>query len=367
MFLTGGKMTKRYSVLACAVLVAACSSQDTRREANRGFEYMSEKEISSLVIADGLDTPDYTNRYRIPALEKDKSEFEMGSNVDIRPPLQVLALSSLMRADERSDDVVVWFNGRSAQDNVGTQITTLVQDYLTAKEIPFAVDESNAGVITTDYFEHGKVFAEFREITEDDFEQRYRYSLVEGSSQRTAGLKVELLGHGTRVDTALEENELTAKEKRRYELQMLNMVGIYYELQRLEEKKQQQQAKKEIALSVKNLTDDSLQVLLDMSFDNAWTLIPEALEKAGFSIEDHDKIDGNLTISFDAQDEDYWAEEDIAPLDIAEDDYILQLGETQGKTSLTFYDEDKHLLKNESVEKIVATLKDAIKAVNANK
>ena len=65
---TGHRLTnaKRYSVLACAILVSACSGTDTRRQANQDFEYLKQTIQPELVIVEGLDTPLYTQRYNVP-------------------------------------------------------------------------------------------------------------------------------------------------------------------------------------------------------------------------------------------------------------------------------------------------------------
>ena len=62
MLSTNHTLVKRSSVLACAILVSACSGTDTRRQANQGFDYISQQKVAPLVIAEGLDTPVYTQR-----------------------------------------------------------------------------------------------------------------------------------------------------------------------------------------------------------------------------------------------------------------------------------------------------------------
>lgn len=366
MFLNKTSAAKHCSILACVVLVSACSS-NSKREANRDFDYLQAKEIAPLVIAPGLDTPEYNKRYVVPALAKTTGDYVLGTEVDVRPPAQILALSSLVNADDSAEIPTVWFNSKSSQDNVSTQVWALLTDFFTEKNITLRVTDSANRLAETQWFDHGEVFGKFKEQTEAELQQRYSFQLVKGRSQRTVGLQVKLLEHGEKVDDSINTIVLDEKEQRRYSVQMLNLVNIYYEAQRLEEAAQKLKAEQALNITIGSDENAYPEVLLDIEFAKTWAVLPDILEKLGMTLDEEDKIAGKMTFEYDAPDADYWTDNNITAVALEEDDYTVQIGETKGLSSLTFYDDKKQPLAAEKVQQLFISLKEAVAAVNADK
>ena len=366
MFLNKTSAAKHCSILACAVLVSACSS-NSKTEANRDFDYLQAQEVAPLVIAPGLETPEYNKRYVVPQLAKSKADYALGKAIDVRPPAQILALSSLVNADDNAKVPTVWFNSKSSQDNVSTQVWTLLNDFFAAKNISLAVFDSERRLAETQWFEHGAVFEKFKEQVDADLQQRYRFELVKGRSQRTVGLQVKLLEHGEKVDENITVVQLSEQEQRRYSVQMLNLVNIYYEAQRVEEAAKKLKA--EQALNIKISSDENAypEILLDIEFAKAWLILPDVLAKLGMTLDEEDKIAGKQTFEYEAPDADYWTDNNITAVTLEEDDYTVQIGETKGLSSLTFYDDKKQPLDAEKVQQLFISLQDAVTALNADK
>lgn len=360
-------LTKSCGVLACILLVSACSSNDTSRQANRDFDYLKATEKAPLVIAEGLDTPEYTKQYSIPTIAKDKHDYLMGSDIDIRSPIQILALSSFVRVDRNDQNIAIWFNSKSFQDDISALVWTSLSSFLADKNVTIAKLDEKKRVLETDWLLNDAVFAEYKEQGEFQLKHRFRFTLLKAKSKRTIGLKVELIDNEKYLDGKLDPSALTAKDKRRYAIQMLNLFSIYDEAQRLEAKEKEQKAAQAIKASLKSDEDEYPLILLSVSFDKAWEEMPKALEKLGFSVEDEDKIAGNLSVSYDAPSDDYWVEQKITPVTLEEDDYVIQLGEVKGKSSLSFYDEDKKPLSAEAVNQLFISLQEAFALVNAEK
>lgn len=367
MFLNKTSAAKHCSIIACAILVSACSSDDSRRQANRDFDYLQAQEVSPLVIAPGLETPEYSKRYVLPTLVKAKSDYLIGSEIDVRSPTQILALSSLVHADEKAETPTVWFNSKSSQDNVSTQVWTLLTNFFADKNITLRVADSERRLAETEWFAQDVVFAEFKEQTEADLQQRYSFELVKGRSQRTIGLQVQLLEHGEKSGDKISVSTLSQQEQRRYAVRMLNLVNIYYEAQRLEEAALKRKAEQAVSISITTDETDYPEVLLNIEFDKAWEVLPDILEKLGMTLDDEDKIAGKMTVEYDAQDDDYWADNNITPVALDEDDYTIQIGEIKGLSSLTFYDDKKQPLAADKVQQLFISLQEAIKAINADK
>ncbi|MFT5880160.1 MAG: outer membrane protein assembly factor BamC, partial [Moritella sp.] len=342
-------LAKRYSVLACAILVSACSGTDTRRQANQEFDYLEQQQKADLVIVDGLDTPLYTQRYAIPKLSEGAENRPVGAAVDVRSPVQILALSPLVRVEEGSDNVTVWFNSQSAQDDVTEQVWTLLANFLADKKVAIAKLDKENRTLETDWLINRETFEQYREITDYELRQRYKFSLLTAVSKRSVGLQVDLIEHEERLDGLKRKVELTSADDHRYAVQMLNLVNIYSEAERIKSIAQVKQEKQTAQLKIAFVDSEHPVITLNIPFDDAWKVLPDVLGKIGISVEDEDKIAATLLVSYSKPVAGYWAGHKLTPVVLEEDDYRVQLGEVKGHTSLAFFSEDKQPLSAEEM------------------
>ncbi|GIC76008.1 outer membrane protein assembly factor BamC [Moritella sp. F3] len=366
---TGHRLTnvKRYSVLACAILVSACSGTDTRRQANQDFEYLNQTVKPELVIAEGLDTPLYTKRYDVPELVEGTEDYPVGAAVDVRSPVQILALSPLVRVEEGSENVTVWFNSRSSQDDISAQVWSLLANFLADKKVAIAqLDEVNH-TLETDWLINNDTFEEFKEVSDYELKQRYKFTLLTVASKRTVGLQVDLIDHEERLDGTKVDNDLSKGDSRRFAVQMLNLLNIYYEIDRIEGNNKETAEQKASKLKIDFVDQKHPVITLNIPFDDAWKLMPMVFDKVGITVEDEDKLAATMLVSFDEQSDEYWTENKVTPVTLAEDDYRIQVGEINGNTSIAFFGEDKQPLSAEMMSELFISLKDAATALRAEK
>ena len=366
---TGHRLTaaKRYSVIACAILVSACSGSDTRRQANQDFEYLNQTTKPELVIAEGLDTPLYTKRYDVPELVEGTENYPVGAAVDVRSPVQVLALSPLVRVEEGSENVTVWFNSRSSQEDISAQVWSLVANFLADKKVAIAkLDDANH-TLETDWLINQDTFDEFKEVSDYELKQRYKFTLLTAASKRTVGLQVDLIDHEERLEGTKVDNELSKGDSRRFAVQMLNLLNIYYEVDRIEGHNKETAEQKASKLKIDFIDQQHPVITLSIPFDDAWTLLPRVLNKVGMTVEDEDKLASTMLVSFDEQNDDYWVNNKVTRVTLAEDDYRIQVGEIKGHTSIAFFGEDKQPLSAETMSQLFISLKDAAAALREEK
>ena len=366
---TGHRLTaaKRYSVIACAILVSACSGSDTRRQANQDFEYLNQTTKPELVIAEGLDTPLYTKRYDVPELVEGTENYPVGAAVDVRSPVQVLALSPLVRVEEGSENVTVWFNSRSSQEDISAQVWSLVANFLADKKVAIAkLDDANH-TLETDWLINQDTFDEFKEVSDYELKQRYKFTLLTAASKRTVGLQVDLIDHEERLEGTKVDNELSKGDSRRFAVQMLNLLNIYYEVDRIEGHNKETAEQKASKLKIDFIDQQHPVITLSIPFDDAWTLLPRVLNKVGMTVEDEDKLALTMLVSFDEQNDDYWVNNKVTRVTLAEDDYRIQVGEIKGHTSIAFFGEDKQPLSAETMSQLFISLKDAAAALREEK
>lgn len=366
---TGHRLTnaKRYSVLACAILVSACSGSDTRRQANQDFEYLKQTTQPELVIVEGLDTPLYTQRYNVPELAEGTENRPVGADVDVRSPVQILALSPLVRVEEGSKNVTVWFNSRSSQENISAQVWTLLANFLADKKVAIAkLDETNH-TLETDWLINQETFDEFKEVSEYELKQRYKFTLLTAASKRTVGLQVDLIDHEERLEGTKVDNNLSEGDRRRFAVQMLNLLNIYYEVDRIEGNNKETAEQKASKLKIDFVDQKHPVITLNIPFDDAWKLLPMVLNKVGMTVEDEDKLAATMLVSFDEQSDKFWTDNKVTPVTLAEDDYRIQVGEIKGHTSIAFFGKDKQPLSAEVMSQLFISMKDAADALRAEK
>ena len=95
MFKANGKGNAVRLVLSVATVavLAACSSPQDRKMANRGFEYEESRlEGRAFLVPAGLSTPAFNSNFDIPALPESSREGAIGAKVDVRPPAQLLTV-----------------------------------------------------------------------------------------------------------------------------------------------------------------------------------------------------------------------------------------------------------------------------------
>ncbi len=364
---TGQRLTaaKRYSVIACAILVSACSGTDTRRQANQEFEYLNQTIKPELVIAEGLDAPLYTQRFDVPELAEGTEDYPVGSAVDVRSPVQILALSPLVRVQEGSENVTVWFNSRSSQDDISAQVWTLLANFLADKKVAIAKLDDVNHTLETDWLINQETFDEFKEVSEYELKQRYKFTLLTAASKRTVGLQVDLIDHEERLEGTKVDNELSKGDSRRFAVQMLNLINIYYEIDRIEGNNKETAQQKASKLKIDFVDQKHPVITLNIPFDDAWKLLPMVLNKVGITVEDEDKLAATMLVSFDEQTNDYWIDNKITRVTLAEDDYRIQVGEINGHTSIAFFAEDKQPLSAEVMSQLFISLKDAADVLRA--
>ncbi len=93
MFKANGKGNAVRLVLSVATVavLAACSSPQERKMANRGFEYEDARlEGRAFLVPAGLNTPAFNSSFDIPALPESSRDGALGAKVDVRPPAQLL-------------------------------------------------------------------------------------------------------------------------------------------------------------------------------------------------------------------------------------------------------------------------------------
>ncbi|PKF50623.1 outer membrane protein assembly factor BamC [Enterovibrio nigricans] len=318
--------------------LAACSGAETRRQASDDFEYLNAPSPSEWNTLPG-QKPEFTGAYAIP-----QSNFEgaVGSNVDIRPPQQILELIPGARYEHVGSTVTIWVPRAEQLQRVWDTVQGM------AKEGAFPVKTSSAEGIETGWVDWV--------INEDDDAIESRYLLTPTESRGRHGLRITLL-EARRSDTGTVLPEVAGQ---RYATQMTNLIATSYDAEIREEARiRAQELVKNIPISLGKDRSGLPVIVARAPYDVFWERLPSILTELGFKVEDRNRSQGTLEVDYNNPDEMLWDKIGTERLDLAQRTYNIQLGDLGNRTSINFTDKNGKPVKEETL----AQLSDVLAAV----
>jgi outer membrane protein assembly factor BamC len=360
-FYKSGRVT---TAVIVALSLSACARFDARTQANGDFDYVQTPRGENYQTAHFTQNEE-RDTYDIPALtEQQKRIGFLSSNVDIRPPTQLIpVIDGVVLEANNSDKTTVLFNAFNHTENMKDKVWTLLESYIAANNIEVAVKDSRLAQIETGIFHQQFVYGSFFSGKEVLRESRYRFTLIQPQGGRNAALTVEVLSYSEKNDNVDLKVNLTARSKKSIELRLVNDLLKYaYQLK--------ETSKLEVAnsqpLPIKLGYDDNNQMvwIVDADFIVSWTKLPDLLALLRFEQVDADKNLGYYLVKFKAPNAKYWAENNLNSFELDNAEYFIQLGElNSGSTSITWLDADKKPLADEKVTEIYFSITSKIRDV----
>ncbi|MGL6258097.1 outer membrane protein assembly factor BamC [Vibrio sp. WXL103] len=304
--------------LAVFVLAACSSSPAQRRQAKDDFEYLKTPELSQWQSPEGVETEVYPN-YLIP-----KGEFqgEIGRQVDIRPPQQILELIPGARIERgESGEATLWLLRADEMDRVWQTAQTMLN------ERDIALVSQTDQRIETDWVSW---------ISEDeDVELGSRYEISRFEANNRFGFKVSL------IDWREDGKELpvSATNRERYNVLMTNQVtGRYDQDLREEAERKAQELVKQIPISMGTDRSGLPVIIARTPYNVLWQRLPSLLPEMGFEIEDRNQSQGQLKARYAAPDDEFWTEIGVKPMNLDLGVYTFLFGDLGNRTSINVTD-----------------------------
>ncbi|ABM03638.1 NlpBDapX family lipoprotein [Psychromonas ingrahamii 37] len=360
-FYKSGRVT---TAVIVALSLSACARFDARTQANGDFDYVQTPR------GEHYQTAHFTQNeardiYDIPALtEQQKRIGFLSSNVDIRPPTQLIpVIDGVVLEANNSDKTTVLFNAFNHTENMKDKVWTLLESYIAANNIEVAAKDSNLTQIETGMFRHQQAYGSFLFRTKVVRESSYRFTLNQPQGGQNAALTVEVLSYSEKNDNVDLKVNLTARSKKSIELRLVNDLLKY--AYQLKESSELQVANSQ-PLPIKLGYDDNNQMvwIVDADFIVSWTKLPDLLALLRFEQVDADKNLGYYLVKFKAPNAKYWPENNLNSFELDNAEYFIQLGElNSGSTSITWLDADKKPLADEKVTEIYFSITSKIRDV----
>ncbi|MFM5844611.1 outer membrane protein assembly factor BamC [Aeromonas sanarellii] len=361
MFKANGKGNAGRLVLSVATVavLAACSSPQDRKMANRGFEYEESRlEGRAFLVPAGLSTPAFNNGFDIPALPESSREGAIGAKVDVRPPAQLLTVVPGSQVVANAEEPTIAFYALSTSQSVERDTWAFLMNFLAEHKVTTEKLDQQAGVLQTGWFDNTAVLDGWAE-EDDDFKirQRYQFVLKNDVQRHATMMSVRVLEHEETIDGETS-TALTPADAQRYATRALNQFSLYYDKQL----KAREQHKSSDGMGLElGLDNNELSAwIAEGLFDQVWRRLNQVLPAYGFTIKDTQQSLGWIDVEYDEPDAEFWKAKGAEPFKLEEDQYRFQLGEMAGgKTSITLFDKDKKPVSSGVISQMYISLSEA--------
>ncbi|WP_127959526.1 outer membrane protein assembly factor BamC [Serratia microhaemolytica] len=325
--------------LALAMLAACSSDQQYKRQVIGNEDYLNAPPLKPLVAPAGITLPAANSGYNVPPMT---ATGAVGKQLDIRPPLQPLALLSGSRAQYANGSATLLFENTAQNQNLWSRITHL----LTLKDVPVAARDNGNQTLTTDWVQWDR-------LDEDHpHEGRYQISVQQQGYQQVLMVRsLELRQQGQSV--------IAAAEVQRYTSMMMNSI-----LEGLENQNSlgaSAESRSAERLSLQSGADDTGLPLLIVRapYSVVWERLPAALEKLGMQVRNRSRSDASLNLTYNPLTESEWRALGVADPQLESGNYKLQLGDLNNRTSVQFFDEKGKTLTLSQNDALLAALQAA--------
>ncbi|WP_428771797.1 outer membrane protein assembly factor BamC [Vibrio sp.] len=337
------KFSRQLVVSSLAVVVlAACSGDPAqRRQAKNDFDYLSTPPLRDWKMPEGAE-PEFYPNYDIP---QGDYHGQIGKQVDIRPPQQVLELIPGARKELIDGEVAMWLLQEQELDKVWQVAQTMLQ------EQSIGIREQTDSRIVTDWVSWSS--------EDEEHDIGSRYEMVRANENNRYGFKISLIDW--REDGEVKPVSRTNRE--RYNVLMTNLVTARYDTELREEAaRKAEQLVKHIQIAMGSDRSGFPVIIARAPYNVFWRRVPELLPAIGFTLEELNQSQGTVKAKYAAPDDDFWQSVGLKPIALTPGSYTFQLGDLGNRTSINMTDKDgkpvEELLLKDLVPVIAAIASD---------
>ncbi|MBD2791695.1 outer membrane protein assembly factor BamC [Xenorhabdus szentirmaii] len=326
--------------LSLVVFLAACSSDPRyQRQVSGDESYLDTPPLKTLTIPAGMILPLQNGEYTIQQMDLAGA---VGKELDIRPPLQVLALLAGSRVENSAQSSKLLLENTSEYSNLWSQINMLLEK----KHHKISQKDDAAKTLTTDWISW------LRADENVPYQGRFHISVIPQGYQTVLSVSNEGLKHdGKEIKNP--------SEIQRYNVLMLN--ELVNGLSQQQEAATQSSTKDSGVLPVQSGSDNTglPQIIVRAPYNVVWNRLPYALESVGMQVTDRTRSTGAISVSYKSLSSSGWKALGVEEPSVSEGNYKLQVGDLDNRSSLQFISEKGTPLTQSENDQMVAVLEAA--------
>lgn len=357
-------MLKQVTPLVLVAAITACSSPVERRQANGGDEYTNVNVQPTLVIPEGLNTPNYSKEFDIPKLSANVDDKTVGLQLDIRPPLQVLPMAEGTHVEESGDKIKIVVESIDNDVDLKQELYDVLKKHLANQSIAVLSEDYEKGLIETGWIENQEVIESSFWGSDEVYElrQRYQFEVDVRPHGRSGNILINLLEHEESFDGQQQDIILSGEDKRRYTIDMLNNAVAYMSVKRAQSMKAKR-LRESLGIDVNIVkgteTAEGEQAeqsywLAQAPFQRTWDRLRIVLPEMGFEIVDMDSNKGLYYINVN-DDSGFWSSlwsEKKLPVEEGSYRILLKSDDNDKTTRIDLHDSEDKPLDNKVVEAV---------------
>lgn len=325
--------------LIIVATLAACSTSKSH-QAIDDFSYLETEPLRDWTNLANQQQP-ASRYYSIP-----KGDFRgaVGEEVNILPPLQLLEL--IPAGQYKSDPYQATF--LMPDNNKVGHMNEIIKLLISENEIP---------VLTRD--EKG-LETDWMKLNEDD-DIQLRYKVIPIKQRDRIGVQISLL-EAKRGSDKFEPDDL---ERERFNVAMANKFLLRYDrFAREEAIKQTENQTSKVALSMGTDRSGNSVIIARSPYNLFWNRLPTALQPLGFTLEERNRSQGLVDLSYSQPDEEIWSRIGVEPVLFPKNNYKLQLGDLGNRTSVNVLNPDGKPADKETLDLVYKALSAGIEYTN---
>ncbi|MFP1765137.1 outer membrane protein assembly factor BamC [Lonsdalea quercina] len=328
--------------LSLITLLTACTNdQRYKRQVNGDESYLQTPEHRALNVPSGMILPLQNGDYDVPPINQNGL---VGKNLDIRPPMQSLALLNGSRGQVSGNTATLLLENSAQNSQLWSQLIQVMQ----SKGYTIDHRQDASQTLTT-----GWISWSSEEEKEPPYQARYEVSLKPQGYQLALGVKL----------LALQQNNATLDDAfltQRYTSQMMNSLSDGLE-KAVSARENAQSHRGSQALDVQSAADDAGLPLIVVrgSYVQVWDRLPKALENSGMTVNDRSRPQGTVSVTYRSPGSDHWDSLGAKDPQLMNGDYKLQVGDLGNRSSLQFIDSKGHTLTQSQNDALVAVFQAA--------
>ncbi|WP_100641262.1 outer membrane protein assembly factor BamC [Alteromonas facilis] len=331
--------------IALAVVLTGCASKEERELASGSYRYTQMTPGQTISIPEGVDAPEFSKRYELPALGENAPRDLVGEKLRVASPSLVIPSVSGSHIAEGQSSATIWFDKVDDSQPLDQAIWNSLLSFLEEQGIAVDSFDKEQERLVTDWMivskEEDDSWYEWTS-TESQIGRRFEFKLDMKPHGRSAALNVELVDYLEQKGDDVAAN-IDAIRERREEVNILNQVISHYDYQiRLATSRKIQQIRQGFDMQMGFDDDGNAAFVIDAEYDIAWPRMQLVLRKLGFDVKDLDKSNGLLFVTYSGAQEKWWEGwfSSNNELLLDEDDYRLQIKALGPKTSVTLMDDE---------------------------
>lgn len=341
-------------VIAMTGVVAGCVSPEDR-VINENHQYVNATERGEVLLPEGAIRPTGDETYKLPEVIP---SGDVGEALNIQSPLQLLALASGSRLDDKNKVSKIWFDKTAVIDDLPKFTFDALRSYLRSNKVADSNFDEAAKSVNTGWVTDVRE-GSFWSWSDDSSSTSYKF--LTAQQDRADGfitiVNVKLTGH-QRDGKEVPLSSLTKNEINRAETTFLNDYIYHFQLmQEVLMKKASIARKSDFTLSV-GANAQGLQVFQSAkAVDTVWVHFRTLVENLGFTVDDFDRSGKKLFVTYAAQEQGFWDsiwDDDVVQLSLPPAAYVLKITPKGKQSVVTFYDENEQPLSSDQIQSMEA-------------